>query len=257
MSERSGSNGLWDGDVNQPDTLRMMGGVRPGTRYAPAWSPDSRRLLATGIDTHGRGVVQEVMAASGQVATLPVPIADPLQAQYSSDANRLFVLAAGEDGAPQLRLYDRSTRPWRSLGLIEGVSDFDVDGIRNRIVFTRLTEAGLWEVSLDLAATSIRRISATEPTADRYRMWTVTPEGEVRYLERLQDCAASLRRIVPADAGPPRCLDQLRRSAVNGFSLGGPRGETAYLALVDWDGADIGYMELPKDTAEVVPGWIK
>jgi hypothetical protein len=44
---------------------------------------------------------------------------------------------------------------------------------------------------------------------------------------------------------------------VNGFSLGGPRGDVAYLALVDWDGADIGYMELPKDTKEAVPGWIK
>lgn len=257
VSDRSGSNGLWVGDVRQPDTLRMMGGVRPGTRYAPAWSPDSRRLLATGTDERGRGVVQEVMAASGQVATLPVPDADPLQAQYAAEPNRLFVLAAGEDGVPQLRLYDRSSRPWRSLGRIDGVSHFEVDAARNRIVFTRLTEAGLWEAGPELTAASIRRVSATEPTADRYRMWTVTPAGEVRYLERLQGCAASLRRIVPDDAAPPRCLDQLRRSAVNGFSLGGPRGEVAYLALVDWDGADIGYMELPKENREVVPGWIK
>ena len=257
VSDRSGSNGLWVGDVNQPDTLRMMGGVRPGTRYAPAWSPDSRRLLATGTDAHGRGVVQEVMAASGQVSTLPLPDADPLQAQYTADPNRLLVLAASPDGAPQLRLYDRSTNPWRSLGRIDGVSDFEVDSVRNRILFTRLTEAGLWEVALDLSPKSIREVSTAEPTADRYRMWTVTPAGEIKYLERLQNCAASLRRIVPADPAQPRCLDQLRRSAVNGFSLGGPRGEVAYLALVDWDGADIGYMELPKETAEVVPGWIK
>jgi len=257
VSDRSGSNGLWVGDVSQPDTLRMMGGVRPGTRYAPAWSPDSRRLLATGTDSQGHGVVQEVMAASGQVSTLPLPDADPLQAQYAADPNRLLVLAASPDGAPQLRLYDRSAKPWRSLGRIDGVSDFEVDSVRNRILFTRLTEAGLWEVALDLSPKSIRQVSTTEPTADRYRMWTVTPAGEIKYLERLQDCAASLRRIVPADPAPPRCLDQLRRSAVNGFSLGGSRGEVAYLALVDWDGADIGYMELPKETAEVVPGWIK
>ncbi|MET3931594.1 DNA-binding winged helix-turn-helix (wHTH) protein/Tol biopolymer transport system component [Lysobacter sp. OAE881] len=257
VSDRSGSNGLWVGDVSQPDTLRMMGGVRPGTRYAPAWSPDSRRLLATGIDAQGRGVVQEVLAASGQVSTLPVPDAEPLQAQYSVDPNRLFVLAASEEGAPQLRLYDRSATPWRVLGRIDGVSHFEVDGARNRVLFTRLTEAGLWEVPLDLGAASVRQVSASVPTADRYRMWTVAPDGEIRYLERLQDCAASLRRIVPADPAPPRCLDQLRRSAVNGFSLGGPRNEAAYLALVDWDGADIGYMELPKETTEVVPGWVK
>jgi len=257
VSDRSGSNGLWVGDVKQPDTLRMMGGVRPGTRYAPAWSPDSRRLLATGTDARGRGVVQEVLAASGQVSALPVPDADPLQAQYASDPDHLFVLAASEDGAPQLHLYDRSTRPWQSLGRIDGVSHFEVDAGRNRVLFTRLTEAGLWEVPLDLAASGIKRLSAAEPTADRYRMWTVAHDGEIRYLERLQNCAASLRRIVPEDASSPLCLDQLRRSAVNGFSLGGPRGQTAYMALVDWDGADIGYMELPKETAEVVPGWIK
>ena len=134
---------------------------------------------------------------------------------------------------------------------------YTVDAARNRVLFTRLTEAGLWEVPLDLGAASVRQVSASVPTADRYRMWTVAPDGEIRYLERLQDCAASLRRIVPADPAPPRCLDQLRRSAVNGFSLGGPRNEAAYLALVDWDGADIGYMELPKETTEVVPGWVK
>ncbi|WP_342316090.1 winged helix-turn-helix domain-containing protein [Lysobacter sp. FW306-1B-D06B] len=257
VSDRSGSNGLWVGDVDQPDTLRMMGGVRPGTRYAPSWSSDARRLLVTGSDEGGKAVVQEVMAASGQVVTLPIPDPDPLQAQYTPDANRLLVLAANDDGLPQLRMYDRSTTPWRSLGRVDGVSHFQVDGPRRRILFTRLTEAGLWEVGLDLSAASIRRISAADPTADRYRMWSVAPDGEVRYMERLQDCAASLRRIVPSDTAPPRCLDQTRRSAINGFSLGGPRGDVAYLALVEWDGADIGYMELPKETTDVMPGWIK
>jgi Tol biopolymer transport system component/DNA-binding winged helix-turn-helix (wHTH) protein len=257
VSDRSGSYGLWVGDLEQADTLRMMGGVRPGTRYAPAWSPDARRLLVTGTDRAGKAVVQEVMASSGQVAALPIPDPDPLQAQYTPDPNRLLVLAANGDGLPQLRMYDRSTTPWRSLGRVDGVSHFQVDGPRNRILFTRLTEAGLWEVALDLSAASIRRISASDPTADRYRLWRVAPDGAVRYVERLQGCAASMRRIVPADTAPPRCLDQTRRSAVNGFSLGGPRGDVAYLALVDWDGADIGYMELPKDTKEAVPGWIK
>ena len=51
-------------------------------------------------------------------------------------------------------------------------------------------------------------------------------------------------------------MDQTRRSANNGFSLGGPRGDVAYVALIEWDGADIGYMELPEEPKAFVPGWI-
>lgn len=257
VSDRSGASGLWWADLQQPDSLRMMSEVRPATRYAPAWSADSRRLLVAGTNPQGRAVLQEVAPASGQVMTLPVPDADPLQGQYTPDPNRLLVLSANADGHPQLRLYDRSGTPWRSLGRIDGISQFQVDAPRNRILFTRLTESGLWEAALNLSAASVRRIDAAEPTADRYRLWSVAPDGEIRYLERRQDCAAGLRRISPAEVGPGRCLDQTRRSAANGFSLGGPRGEVAYLALVEWDGADIGYMELPKDTASELPGWIK
>ncbi|HEY0505858.1 MAG TPA: winged helix-turn-helix domain-containing protein [Lysobacter sp.] len=257
VSDRSGSNGLWWGDTTQPDTLRMMGGVRPGSRYRPAWSDDSRRLLVSGLDGGGRGVLQEVTPASGQVVTLPVPDPDPLQAQYTPDPNRLLVLSANLDGHPQLRLYDRSRQAWRSLARIDGVSHFQVDGPRNRVLFTRLTESGLWEAALDLSAASVRRLDPAQPTADRYRLWAVAGDGEIRYLEQLQGCAANLRRLIPAETGPGRCLDQTRRSAANGFSLGGPRGDVAYVALVEWDGADIGFMELPQETKAVMPGWIK
>ncbi len=128
VSDRSGSNGLWWGDLGQPDTLRMMGGVRPGSRYGPAWSGDSRRLLVSGLDAKGLGVLQEVTPASGQVVRLPVPYPDPLQAQYTPDPNRLLVLSASDNGHAQLRLYDRSRVPWRSLARIDGVSNFQVDG---------------------------------------------------------------------------------------------------------------------------------
>ena len=255
VSDRSGANALWAGDVEQPDTLRMMGGIRPGSRYPPSWSADSRRLLVTGTDENGRVVLQEALPASGQVVTLRVPDPDPLLARYTPDPNRLLVLSATGEGHPQLRLYDRSVAPWRSLARIDGVSFFQVDAPRNRVVFTRLTESGLWEAGLDLSAASVRRIDAAEPTAERYRLWFVAPNGEIRYMEQLQDCAANLRQL-GAGGGPGRCLDQTRRSAINGFSLGGPRGEAAYMALVEWDGADIGYMELPKETAPPMPGWV-
>lgn len=256
VSDRSGSNALWWGDLTQPDTLRMMSGVRPGTRYAPSWSSDSSRMLATGVDATGHGVLHEVTPANGRVVRLELPEPDPLQARYTPDPKRLLVLSANADGHPQLRLYDRSLTPWRSLARISGVSNFQVDGERNRILFTRLTESGLWQADLDLSAASVTRIDEVEPTSDRYRLWALAPDGEVRYLEQLQGCAASLRRIVPADtAAVASCMDQTRRSAINGFSLGGPRGDVAYVALIEWDGADIGYMELPEEPKAFVPGW--
>lgn len=257
MSDRSGSNGLWWGDLTQPDTLRMISGVRPGTRYAPAWSADSQRLLVTGVDGGNRSILQEVTPASGRVARLDLPEPDPLQAQYTPDPNRLLVLSANSDGHPALRLYDRSQKPWRSLARIGGVSNFKVDAGRGRILFTRLTEGGLWQADLDLTAASVTRIDEAEPTSDRYRLWAVAPDGEVRYVEQLQGCAASLRQILPAGPdAPTSCMDQTRRSAMNGFSLGGPRGDVAYVALIEWDGADIGYMELPEEPKAFVPGWI-
>ncbi|MFD0326335.1 hypothetical protein [Lysobacter gummosus] len=69
---------------------------------------------------------------------------------------------------------------------------------------------------------------------------------------------------LPGDAAPDRlpqlppsvlCLDQSRRSAPNGFSLS-PRGDTVYLSLAKWDGADIGYMDLPEEPKTFVPGWL-
>lgn len=255
VSDRSGSNGLWWADLSQPDSLRMIAGVSPVTRYAPDWSADSRRLLVINVDAGGQSTVQEVVPASGRVARLAVPVADPLQAQYLPDPNRLLVLSANADGHPQLHLFDRSRQPWLQLAQVDDVSNFRVDAGRKRVLFTRLTQSGLWQADLDLTPTSLQRVDVDQPTPERYRLWAVSADGEVRYVEQLQGCAASLRLIQPESGSPPRCLDQTRRSAINGFSLGGPRGEVAYLALAEWDGADIGYMDLPEEPKVAVSGW--
>ncbi len=256
VSDRSGSNGLWWADLSQPDSLRMITGVSPVTRYAPAWSSDSRRLLVTSVGTDGQSSVQEVVPASGRVGRLPVPVTDPLQAQYVPGSDRLLVLAANADGHPKLHLFDRTRQPWLQLSQLDDVSNFRVDAGRNRVLFTRMTQSGLWQADLDLTATSVRRMDVDQPTPERYRLWSVSADGEVRYVEQLQGCAASLRLILPESTTAPRCLDQTRRSAINGFSLGGPRGEVAYLALAEWDGADIGYMDLPEEPKTVVSGWL-
>ncbi|WP_057919108.1 winged helix-turn-helix domain-containing protein [Lysobacter antibioticus] len=257
VSDRSGSTHLWWADMNQPDSLRMLQGVQPGTRYAPSWSSDSARVTVVGPDAEGRNVVHEIVPASGRVTRLPVPLPDPIQAVQLPDPHRLLVLAGTGDGRLSLNLFDRRLTPWRLLTQLADVSEVRVDGARNRLLFTRQTEAGLWQSDLALTPASVRRIDDGEPVADRYRLWDVATEtGELRYLDQQPTCLSLLRRIASPELPPSvLCLDQSRRSAINGFSLS-PRGDAVYLALAKWDGADIGYMDLPEEPKTFVPGWL-
>ncbi len=257
FSDRSGSNHLWWADLEQPDSLRMLPGVTPGIRYAASWSADSRRLTVVGPDAEGRNVIHEVVPASGRVVRLPAPVADPIQAVQLPDPGRLLVLSSGIDGRPRLNLFDRQRSPWRQLSALDDVSEVRVDGERNRVLFTRMTQAGLWQADLGLAPASVRRIDEAEPVAERYRLWDVaTASGELRYLDQQPNCLSLLRRIAtPGQPPSVLCLDQSRRSAINGYSLS-PRGDAVYLALSKWDGADIGYMELPEEPKTFVPGWL-
>lgn len=258
FSDRSGSNHLWWADLEQPDSLRMLPGVQPGTRYAASWSADSRRVTVVGPDGDGRNVIHEISPASGKVTRLAVPGGDePIQALQPPDPQRLLVLTSVGDGRLRLNLFDRQRSPWRLIGAIEDVSAVRVDGGRNRLLFTRQTQAGLWQADLALAAASVRRIDDSEPVADRYRLWDVASQtGDLRYLDQRPTCLALLRRIATPDLPPSvLCLDQSRRSAPNGFSLS-PRGDTVYLSLAKWDGADIGYMDLPEEPKTFVPGWL-
>ncbi|RPE75747.1 WD40 repeat protein [Vulcaniibacterium tengchongense] len=257
VSDRSGSNGLWWADLTQPDSLRMIAGVRPVTRFAPAWSDDSRRLLVVGSDEAGHAVLQEVTPASGRAVALPLPLAEPLQAAYLPGAERLLVLAGGPDGRLRLHLLDRSRQPWRVLAAIDDVSRFQVDAARGRVLFSRQAQSGLWQADLELSPLSRHRLNAEAPELERNRMWAVAPDGGVLYLDQRQGCAALLRRAEPSGGqAPARCLDQTRRSALNGFGLS-PRGDALFLALVEWDGADIGFMELSEEPAGGVGGWGK
>ncbi|MGH8081439.1 MAG: winged helix-turn-helix domain-containing protein [Lysobacter sp.] len=257
FSDRSGSNHLWWADLEQPDSLRMLQGVQPGTRYPASWSTDSSRVTVVGPDADGRNVVHEILPVSGKVTRLPVPVGEPVQALQLPDPGRLLVLTSVGDGRLRLNLFDRQRSPWRLAGSIDDVSQVRVDGGRNRLLFTRQTQAGLWQADLTLAAASVRRIDAAEPVAERYRLWEVaTQTGELRYLDQQPTCLALLRRFATADLPPSvLCLDQSRRSAPNGFSLS-PRGDTVYLSLAKWDGADIGYMDLPEEPKTFVPGWL-
>lgn len=253
FSDRSGVQALWWADLANPDSLRMIADVQPRPRYAPVWSPDSHRLLVTGIDASGKSGIYEVMPASGQAIRLPVPVRDPAEAVYVPDPNRLLVLAGAGDGRLQLALFDRSTQPWRRVSSLDDVSHVQLDITGQRLLFTRQTRAGLWQVDLNLAASSVRQVDGDGPAPDRYRLWNVAADGQVVYLEQLQGCAARLRQLGRPSPPPASCLDQTRRSAPTGFSLA-PR-DVIYVSLAEWDGADIGFMELPSESEQHAPGW--
>jgi dipeptidyl aminopeptidase/acylaminoacyl peptidase len=253
MSDRSGMMALWWADLGNPDSLRMIGGLQPRTRYAPVWSSDSRRLLLAAADGAGRSAIYEVMPDSGQTTRLPIPVKDPAEAIYMPDAGRMLVLAAAGDGRLQLGLFDRRAEPWKLLASVDDVSHVHLDAAGGRVLFTRQTRVGLWQADLNLSPASIRQVDTDGPAPDRNRLWNVGADGRVVYLEQLQGCAARLRQLGIATPPPPRCLDQTRRAAATGFSLA--PGNVIYVSLADWDGADIGFMELPSEPGRFAPGW--
>jgi Tol biopolymer transport system component/DNA-binding winged helix-turn-helix (wHTH) protein len=246
-SDRSGEFGLWWSDLQQPDSLRLIDGIRPESWHRPEWSPDSRRVLVVGSDRDGRSGLHEVVPASGRVSGLPSPDRDVVQALYlpgttTPERDRLLVLAGSEDGRLRLTLYDRSTQPWRSLGAIDGVAVARVDGTGQRVLFTRTGQPGLWQADLGLSPASIRVLDPQSPTVDRYRAWAVAGDGSIYFMERTPTCHSLLRRR--GDPTPPRCIDRERRAGPHGFSID-TRAEAVYITVSQWDGGDIGFMTLP------------
>lgn len=263
VSDRSGPNGLWWADLERPGSLRHIPGLQPDARHAPVWSVDSRRVLVVGSggaagsagEAGTARAVYEVVPASGQVLRLPVPVADPLQAAYVPDADRLLVVAGATAGRPRLTLYDRSRSTWRALAWIDDVSRVVVDHVNRRVLFTRNSDSGLWQASLDLDPASVQPI-APLPTTGNYRSWSLDASGQVWLLEkRHRGCASWLRPLDEA-AGQGRCLHRRMRPSPIGFSFA-PRNATVYVALATYDDADIGFMILPAQRAAFVPGLLK
>ncbi len=240
-SDRSGEFGLWWADLERPESLRLVDGLRPESWHPPDWSRDGRRLLVVGEGEAGFGLY-EVTPASGQVVRLASPQADVVQGLYvPGDETRLLLVAGSEGGRLQLHLFDRGARPWRRIAAIPDVSGARVDPRGNRILFTRPGRPGLWEAGLDLAPASIRQVDEHFPSVARYRAWSVANDGSIYYFHRQPGCASALVRL--GAATPLPCVDRNRRSAPSGFSLD-PRGDAIYVAISLWDGGDIGFMAL-------------
>ena len=246
-SGRSGEFGLWWADTTRPESLRIIKDIRPESRYLPVWSPDSRRILVIGSDQGQQPGLYEVDASNGQLQRVPVPIPFDrlLTAAYLPDPARLLVLEAGDDGQQALRLFDRSTKPWRLLASLKGVSLARLDPASGTVLFTRLARDGLWRADAALTPGSIRQVDARYPDSRRYRTWNVDEQGSIFYLEQQPDCLIGLREIGTANANA-RCVQSRLLGSVNGFSASA-RNRSVYLSIAIEDGSDIGFMALPTE----------
>lgn len=253
-SDRSGSFALWWADMQRPDSLRPIEGLRPEGRQAPDWAADSRHLLVVGRDEHGRTVIYEISPRDERLQALPVPAEQPLQALYGATEDQLLVVERDADQRTRLSLFDRSTQPWRRLASIDGVSQARFDRGSGRVLFTRLAAGGLWSVDPALSSASVRQISEDRPSRWRYRTWTVAGSGAIGYLGTSTRCGTTLVRIEAGVEAPERCLDAQRLSAGNGISASAD-GRDLYVALAVSDGADIGVMQLPQPAPTLFPAF--
>lgn len=243
-SDRSGHFHLWWGDIGRPDSLRLIDGLHPEAQRMPEWSPDSQRLLALGTDHAGRRGLFEVVAASGQVTQLPVPVPDPSQGVYLPQPGHLLVGAPGSDGRIGLYLFDRTRTPWRQLAFLPDVMQAKVDAARGRVLFTRFSGDGLWSADLVLRPETVRQVVAGVPRRWLYRNWSVAADGAIDYLDQSVDCRSRLRRLgESATASSERCLHPRLLASVAGFSAD-PRSDVVYVALAAYDGTDIALQRL-------------
>jgi Tol biopolymer transport system component/DNA-binding winged helix-turn-helix (wHTH) protein len=253
-SNRSGSYSLWWADLQRPESLRPIEGLRPETRQIPDWSRDSRHLLVLGRDEHANPAIFEVSPRDEQTVRLEVPAAQPLQALYGQRPGQMLVVERDEDERMRLSLFDRTTTPWRLLGSIEGVSQARYDVAGERVLFTRLSASGLWSADAALTPQSIRQVRDDQPSRWRYRAWTVSGNGQIDYLSNRADCATAFARLSATTSDTGACLDPERLGTGNGFSAS-PDGSAVYVALAVADGSDIGIMSLPEPTTSFFPAF--
>ncbi len=255
-SDRSGTYALWWANLERPESLRLIEGLRPDSRQAPTWSPDGQHLLAIGRDDRGQSLVYEVTPRDEQLSVLPVPVTRPLQALYADDPHRLLVIERDDEQRTRLVLYDRRHEPWQRVAAIEGVSQARFDHSQHRVLFTRFGAGGLWSIDAALATASIRQIGQDTPSRWRYRAWTVTAQGDIDYLDVADRCSTQLFRKADASRSRASCVARQRLSSGSSFSAS-PDGASLYVAMAVTDGSDIGVMNVPKTMPDLLPDIIK
>jgi len=161
------------------------------------------------------------------------------------------VLVVEEDGEGRTALIAYARDDWRVLGRIDGVSQVRFDAAHGRVLYTRFDGNGLWATDAALSKAAIVQLSDRLPSRWRYRMWSLSPEGRVAYLDSDARCRSRLSMFTVGPAGleaePVHCLAAGHRSATNGFSAAGPAW---MVSVASEDGTDIGFMPLPVERNE-------
>lgn len=243
--------------------MHLLEGLQPDTRQPAAWSSDSKRLLLIGRQER-EGVeadngVFEVTPDSGRFSRLALPAADPVQAAYvpgpSGPDQRLLVLAGRDDGRLRLNLFADAAQPGEPLAGLDDVIRFQVDALRQRVVFARLADPGLWQIDLDLDRSSIRPVALEDGVTRWYHAWSIAADGGVYLVRRTPGCPALLihdrsgidTHVDVARPGPGElCLDVDRRAATRAFTVN-PRTGELYITLAEYDGGDIGFVTFGGD----------
>lgn len=257
VSDRAGPFGLWWGEVDESGSMHLLEGIQPDTRQPAAWSSDSKRLLLVGRQERGGASadsgVFEVVPDSGRFTRLALPVADPVQVSYAPGPTgpdqRLLVLAGRGDGRLRLSLFADAARPGEAFASLDDVIRFQVDAPRRRVVFARLADPGLWQISLDLDPASLRPVGLSAGVTRWYHAWSVAEDGGIYMVRRTPGCPALLIHDRGAGAGAeatqaatsPLCLDGARRAATRAFTVN-PRTGGLYITLAEYDGGDIGFV---------------
>ncbi len=268
VSDRAGPLGLWWGDVDKPESLRLLQGILPDSRQPAAWSSDSKRVLLIGSQSPVResdstrkpaaAGVYEVAPDSGRVSRLSLPVIDPVQAAFipgpAGPDQRLLVLADRGDGRRQLSLFADVDHTDKALATLDDVVRVQVDAPRARLVFSRLSDPRLWQASLNLDPASIQPLASGGRGVPWHHAWSVAEDGGTYLVRRTPDCAAllthdpggALTAARPGDRASgshrdaPHCLHASRRAATRAFSFN-PRKQQFYVTLAEHDGGDIGF----------------
>ncbi len=238
VSDRSAIVGVWWARIEQADSLRLIDGIIPVPRYAPVWSADSARLLVIGRTEADKGLY-EITAESGRIHHLPVPVGDPVYAEYMPDASRILVVANRGAGRLAATLYDRSKSPWSALTTLDDVSLAKLDHARDRVLFTRASIPGLWQSDF-----SLHRISkiSDRPAFGGGRRLVIT-DDQVRLVVPAEGCGLKLIELDANGEKPGRCL-HAGPLDLTGVSLDG-RHDRLYFSSEHDQNSDIGWMRLP------------